>query len=104
MKQPLSQALPSLDLGLSPPRPPGLAVGEVRGIPRGNFICCYQKNDEWMLVEQKQHMSYSQNSSGGNPKRKSIISLYFCHQGKCSSVEMKLPHVRLIKNQIGCKK
>lgn len=29
----LCQALPSLDLGLNPPRPPGLTVGEGRGVP-----------------------------------------------------------------------
>lgn len=52
----LCQALPPLDLGLTPPNPSGVTVGEVRGVPQGKSRCCYQKSDKWMLVGQKQQI------------------------------------------------
>ena len=55
----LCRTLPFGYLGLSPPRPPKLTVGEVSGVPRGKARCCYQKNDERVQVGQKQHMAYS---------------------------------------------
>lgn len=82
----LCQALPPLDLGLSSPRPPGLTVVEVRGASRGKSRYWYQKKDECMLIGQKQHMSYSQNSSGKNPKKKPTKGHIFVIKGTILSL------------------
>lgn len=52
----LCQAFPPLDLGLTPPKPSGVTVGEVRGVRQGKSRSCYQKSNKWKLVGQKQQI------------------------------------------------